>query len=329
MKATLYKKLTNQTIQCIACNRRCIISPQQTGYCRMRSNQNNELILSNIPSSIAVDPIEKKPLYHFLPASKSYSIGTYGCNFKCKFCQNHEISQPQDCSRSLSQFKSLSSDVAVHSAIKNGCRSISYTYNEPTIFSEYAHSIGIHARKNGLHNIFVTNGYATNECWDYLSSFIDAANIDLKGNRKFYKELCGGVDYEKVLSSISYAKSKGIWIEITTLIIPGLNEDVKEIEEFICSVDHKMPWHLTAFFPRYQMKDIQCTNARTLERIKDSLSKRLEYVYCGNVLSKHQNTYCPKCNELLIKRNGFKVALNSILKNACPKCKYTISGVFE
>ncbi len=338
MKGTLFKKLKGKTIQCVACSRYCTIKEGEGGFCGVRKNIDGklELIVYGKPCALWVDPIEKKPLYHFLPGSKSYSIGTFGCNYSCIFCQNWNISQLPKLDtfweEKLKLCQELPPEKAVKEAIASGCKSISYTYNEPTIFSEYARDIGIIARKKGLKNVYVTNGYESKECWEYVSEFLDAANIDLKGPEKFYEKLCHAT-MPPVKASIKRAHDLGIWVEVTTLLIEGENDNEKflrETAEYIYSIDPEMPWHLTAFFPMYKMKNKPQTSAETLFRARELAKETgLKHVYCGNVISEYENTICPKCKKEIIKRVGFSISEYNLTKGTCNYCGYKLKGVFE
>ncbi len=339
MKKELFKKLKNQNIECIACNRKCIISPGNTGFCGVRENNEGKLklLVYEKPCAVWIDPIEKKPLFHFLPGTKSYSIGTYGCNFSCSFCQNWSISQaPREFKdkfrKMITNLEILTPEMAVNEAIKTRCKSISYTYTEPTIFSEYAKDIGILARKKGLKNIYVTNGYQTKACWNYLSDFVDAANIDIKGDERFYKNLCGNANLKPVLDSVKYAKKLGIWVEITTLLIPQENDSerfIEKIAKFIYKIDPKMPWHITAFHPDYKMLDKSHTSLTNLINAGE-IAKRigLENVYCGNMINENEDTFCPKCKRKVVERTGFNVISINIINGKCLFCKNKIAGVF-
>jgi pyruvate formate lyase activating enzyme len=282
-ECVLYKKLPDKKVQCIACNHRCSIRNGKKGICGVRENIKGKLYLLvyGLVVSENVDLIEKKPLYHFLPKTKTYSIGTVGCNFKCDFCQNYEISQ-------LKQIvgKEIIPENVVERAVKTGCKSISYTYNEPTIFAEFVKDTAVLARKAGLKNILVTNGYMTKECLEFLGKDIDAMNIDLKSfNDKFYNRVCKA-KLKPVLETIKLAHKKGIHIEITTLIVPGENDSPKELEKiakFISKIDKNIPWHISRFFPMYQMKDKEKTSLGTLKKAEIIGKKYLNNVYLGNV----------------------------------------------
>ncbi len=282
-KCILYKKLENKKVQCLACSHKCLISEGKTGICGVRKNIKGDLFLLVYGLVIAehIDPIEKKPLYHFLPNTYSYSIGTIGCNFKCKFCQNWEISQMKKIIGEKTTSKKI-----IKQAFETGCKSIAYTYNEPTIFAEFVHDTAKLAKEKGLKNIMVTNGFMTRECLDYLAPYIDAMNIDLKSFRdSFYKKICSA-RLQPVLDTIKRAYKKGIHIEITTLIIPDENDSKQELEKiakFIASVDKKIPWHISRFFPYYKMMDKKVTSFKTLKLAEKIGKKYLKYVYLGNV----------------------------------------------
>ncbi|SDB98283.1 pyruvate formate lyase activating enzyme [Desulfurella multipotens] len=332
-EAYLYKHLNEKKVRCDLCAHRCIIEEDKSGICKVRKNIKGKLYSLVYEKVIAqaVDPIEKKPLYHFLPGSKSYSIATVGCNFTCLNCQNYEISQYMYYHDEAAG-KYYSVDNVVSDAIFFECNSIAYTYTEPTIFFEYAIDIAKIAKSKGLKNVFVTNGFFTKQVIDKMSGLIDAANIDLKSmNENFYKNIAGG-RLKPVLSSIEYAKQKGIWIELTTLIIPTLNDSEKEIEDiakFIKSVDENIPWHISAFYPTYKLTSIPPTSIKTIQKAYDiGKSVGLRYVYGGNIPKNNlENTYCYNCGELLIERSGFAIIKNVLSGNKCPKCNAQIAGV--
>lgn len=282
-ECVLYKNLEDKDVQCISCSHRCIINEGKRGICGVRENVNGKLYLLvyGLIVSENVDPIEKKPLYHFLPNTKTYSIGTVGCNFKCSFCQNHSISQL----REIIGIE-VTPEKIVERAIKTGCKSISYTYNEPTIFAEFVKDTAVLAKEKGLKNILVTNGYMTKECLEFLGNDIDAMNIDLKSfEEKFYNKMCGA-RLNPVLETIKSAHERGIHLEITTLIIPGENNSSNEfdkIAKFIAGVDKNIPWHISRFFPMYKMRDKHPTSLDILEKAEKIGKKYLNHVYLGNV----------------------------------------------
>lgn len=278
----LYKKEKDR-VRCLACAHKCLIGNENTGICGVRKNINNKLYLLvyGKVASMAVDPIEKKPLYHFLPKTNAFSIGTIGCNFRCDFCQNFEISQVKEITG-----QEVTPEQIVEKALATGCKSIAYTYNEPIIWAEFVKDTAKLAKEKGLKNILVTNGYFSKESFDYIKDYIDAMNIDLKSIKdEFYKKYCGG-RLKPVLDTIKRAYDFGIHIELTTLIIPGLNDNEKDLEKiakFIASVDKKIPWHISRFFPMYKMLDKHITPIDILERAYKIGKKHLKYVYIGNI----------------------------------------------
>ncbi len=278
-----------------------------------------------------VDPIEKKPLFHFYPASTSYSISTVGCNFKCRHCQNYDIAQyPSE--HDTIPGESVTPEQVVTAAERAGCRSISYTYTEPTIFFEFAYDCARLAHERGIKNVFVSNGYTGPEATKLIAPFLDANNIDLKGDDEFYKKTCGA-RLQPVLNTIRLMKELGVWVELTTLVIPAYNdsdETISDIIDFITSVDPAVPWHVTRFYPTYKLLDQPGTPVDTLRSIrKAAMEKGLKYVYVGNVPGEGgENTYCPKCRELLVERVGFRT-LNKIIKGSCCKCETMIDGAWS
>jgi pyruvate formate lyase activating enzyme len=278
-----------KTVRCFACSHKCLIKNGDFGICGVRRNLNSKLYLMVYGkiASMGIDSIEKKPLYHFYPRTKAFSIGTVGCNFKCEGCQNFEISQINKQENFNFNFgEDVDPGEIVKDALSTGCKSIAYTYNEPAIFLEFVKDIAVLARKKGLKNILVTNGYFTKESFDYIAPYIDAMNIDLKSfSNDFYLKYCGS-KLAPVLDTIKRAHEKGIWIEITTLIIPGLNDrerDIEKIASFIASIDKNIPWHVTRFFPMYRMTTKQITSKEILEKAYKIGKKYLNDVHMGNV----------------------------------------------
>lgn len=331
-EALLYERLTDNKVQCNLCNHRCVIGEGKKGLCQVRVNQAGTLYSLVYGRLVAenVDPIEKKPLFHVQPGSRSYSIATCGCNFRCLHCQNHEISQmPRDESRIIGW--EVPPEDVVRKAKASGSSSISYTYTEPTIYLEYALDVARLAREEGLLNVFVTNGYMTPEALDAFHPYLDAANVDLKAaTDEFYKKICGA-RIEPVKESIRKMVSLGVWVEVTTLIIPGLNDDpqgLREIARFLLSISPDIPWHVSAFHPMYRLMDRPRTSASTLRRARElGLSEGLKYVYCGNIPGEGEDTICPDCGTMLIQRIGFRVLENKLKDGHCPKCGSTIKGL--
>ncbi len=332
-EAYLYKKLDDKKVRCNLCNHRCLIKNQDKGKCCVRKNIDGVLYSLVYRKLIAEnsDPIEKKPLFHFLPGTYSLSIATVGCNFKCFFCQNFNISQtPSDFD--IIEGRDVSPEVLVSHALANGDESISYTYTEPTIFFEYAHDTAKLANEKGLKNVFVTNGFMTKECIMMIKPYLDAANVDLKSfSEDTYKQKIGG-RLKPVLSNIVLMKKLGIWVEVTTLIIPGINDskdELRQIAEFLAGIDKGIPWHISAYYPQYK-SDIPPTSVEQI-KIAISIGKNagLKYVYGGNIPgSIYENTSCPKCSSLLIERTQFSVSGNKLKKNLCPACGERIEGIF-
>ncbi|VVB78195.1 7-carboxy-7-deazaguanine synthase [uncultured archaeon] len=284
-ECVLYKK-EGDNVRCLACSHKCIISEGRSGICGVRKNISGKLILLVYGkiSSLGIDPIEKKPLNHFLPGTKTYSIGTVGCNFKCDWCQNYDLSQ--NSKEAGISGEEMTPEKVVSEAIRTKCKSISYTYNEPVIFIEFVKDCAILARKKGLKNILVTNGYFSKESFDFIADYIDAMNIDLKCfNDRDYIKYCGG-NLQPVLDTIKKSYENGIYLEITTLVIPGINDSQKEltsIAKFISSIDKKIPWHVNRFFPMYNMVTTSPTSIESLEKAYKIGRKYLDNVHLGNI----------------------------------------------
>lgn len=337
VEAYLYDKKKDNTVQCRLCHHRCIIKDGKRGICAVRENQNGILKSLVYGKLIAanIDPIEKKPLFHFLPASTSYSIATVGCNFRCRFCQNSDISQMPSDHNGMIVGDKVSPEQIVQAAKANKCLSISYTYTEPTIYFEYAFETAKLAHQHGIKNVFVTNGYMTPEALDTIHPFLDAANVDLKAfNEDFYKKLCGA-KLEHVEESLLKMKSLGIWIEITTLIIPGHNDnknDLENLARFIAEqLGPEIPWHISRFHPRYLMMDIPQTPLKTLSTAREiGMEAGLKYVYTGNVPGDEgENTFCHACKKMIIERWGFRVGKKHIHDGKCAFCGAVIDGVWK
>ena len=328
-EALYYERLNDKKIRCDLCPHHCLINPDNTGNCQVRKNVDGTLysLVYNKPISASLDPIEKKPLFHFFPGSTSYSIATVGCNMHCKHCQNADISQA-----SVEQYshKEMSPDDVVSEAKRTGARSIAYTYTEPTIFYEYASDITKLAHEAELKNVFVTNGYIERKPLEDIASFLDAANVDLKAmSDEFYSKICGA-KLTPVLDAIRTYHELGIWLEITTLIIPDLNDEKKmltDIAEFIAEIDINIPWHVTGFYPTYKLTDKPPTPISSLQLAVEIGKKAgLRYIYQGNRGS-GENTFCPKCKKELIIRSGFSIAKNTIQNGKCPYCQTEIGGI--
>ncbi len=325
-KAAYYKKHGEEKVRCELCPHNCIILPDQVGICSVRQNLEGELYSLNYSeiTSMALDPIEKKPLFHFFPGSNILSIGTFGCNFKCPFCQNWQISQERASS------KTTTPEELIEIAKSEKSFGIAYTYSEPNVWFEYVLASAKLAHENNLKNIMVTNGFINPEPFEELGQYIDAMNIDLKGySDEFYKEFPKG-KLQPVLDTISAAFKRGIHIEVTNLIIPGLNdskENLTELVDFIASVSKDIPLHFSRYFPHYKMKK-DPTPEKTLFLAKEIADKKLKYVYLGNIWSDSgSETICPECGALVISRKGYYVELKDFKKGYCANCGYKLNFV--
>ncbi len=336
MKQAMFQETKeDKKVLCGLCSHRCLIAPGRRGICVVRENRDGTLFSLVYDKIISrnIDPIEKKPLFHFLPGSLSFSLATPGCNFRCKHCQNADISQlPRD-RGGMVPGEAVTPAEIVEAALRHHCASISYTYTEPTIFFELAYDTAKLARKAGLKNVFVTNGYITPEALREISPFLDAANIDLKGfTDDFYKNVCGA-RLQPVLDSIRLHKELGIWIEITTLVIPGHNDsesELRQIAQFVLSVGEGVPWHVSRFHPTYKLIDQPRTPLETLKRARQiGIDAGLRYVYEGNIPGEGEETVCWSCAKTLVKRYGFSVEENHVHKGKCGHCGAEMDGVWE
>ncbi len=328
----LWAPLEDKKVRCALCARRCVIKEGGRGFCRVRENREGKLYALNyaLASSVAPDPIEKKPLYHFYPSTTVFSLGTVSCNFRCLHCQNYNISQ-KPLEEARGYLVQYSPDYAVKLAQDYGCRGIAWTYNEPTIWFEYTYDSAKLAKERGLYTVYVTNGYFTEEALDAIAPYMDAMNIDVKGFGDFYAEV-SKAKLEPVLESVERSVKKGIHVEITYLVIPGKNDDEESLRNFVgwaAGVDVDMPVHFSRFHPDYMMLDVPSTPIKTLERAREIGLEKLHHVYVGNVLGHEgENTCCYNCGELLIKRWGFKIEKMRLTKeNKCPACGTAIKIV--
>ncbi len=332
----LYEKLEGGKVGCLLCAHRCVIKPGRRGICAVRENIDGTLysLVYGRIISVNIDPIEKKPLFHFLPGSRSLSIATVGCNFRCEYCQNYEISQfPRERPAVAIPGEELTPQAVVDMAVRGECESISYTYTEPTIFFEFAYDCARLAHEKGVSNVFVSNGFMTPESARLIAPYLDANNIDLKGDNEFYKKICHA-KVEPVKETIKLMKELGVWVEVTTLIIPGYNDSegiLKDIADFIASVDPSIPWHVTQFYPAYKLLDKPRTPVETLRWARElGFQAGLKYVYEGNVPGEGgENTYCPSCKELLVRRIGFSIVENRMRNGVCFKCGVHQAGRWE
>jgi pyruvate formate lyase activating enzyme len=333
-EAVLWRPAEGGRTDCFLCAHRCLIAPSKFGVCGVRQNRDGKLYTHVYGAVIAahLDPIEKKPLYHFLPGTTSFSIATVGCNFRCPFCQNWQISQVSKRSKEFGDGATLAPEEIVAQARARRCRSVSYTYTEPTIFFEYAFATAKLSKEAGLANVFVTNGYMTEEALRMIQPYLDAANVDLKAFRdETYKKTCGA-RLEPVLESIKRMRELGIWVEVTTLVIPGFNDgeqELRDIARFIAGVSPEVPWHISRFHPDYKYTQTPATPVETLRQAYEwGRQAGLEYIYIGNIWGESEDTRCPRCGGALIRRSGFSVSENRVKDGRCPDCGRPVAGVF-
>lgn len=333
IRALLSERRENNSVKCYLCPHYCNLSPGKTGICGVRKNIDGELYSLNSDKIIAAntDPIEKKPLYHFLPGSSSFSIAAAGCNFHCSFCQNHSISIVKKGEDIVGD--NIQPEELVKIAEEHNCDSIAYTYTEPTIFFELMKDTADKAKKKGIRNVMITNGFISSEALEVITPYIDAANIDIKSfSDSFYRKHCGG-RLAPVLDTVKRMIDSGIWVELTTLLIPGLNTDKEELDklmEFILNLNPDIPWHVSRFFPNYEVSYIAPTNIDLIEKTLQTAENRgLKYLYGGNFSSeKWEQTYCPSCRSVLIKREGYHISLKNLSKGKCGNCGVDIPGVW-
>jgi len=334
-EAILWNATEGNTVRCRLCNHFCVIKEGKKGRCGVRVNREGKLFSLVYGNIIAehTDPIEKKPFFHFLPGSLSYSIATAGCNFSCLFCQNYNISQVDEKGEILLLGIESSPEEIVRLAFASGCKSISYTYTEPTVFFEFALDTAKKTKEKGLKNNFVTNGYMSKEALEMIAPYLDAANVDLKGDDAFYKKLCGA-RMAPVVENIRLMRTLGIWVEVTTLLIPEYNdleEQIRGIARIVRDIDVAIPWHISRFYPHYKMSGHSPTLQEKIERAREiGFEEGLRYVYTGNMPGDEgENTYCYSCKNLLIHRYGFSVMDNKIKDSRCPFCGAEIDGIFR
>jgi len=333
-EAVLWEPAETQKVRCRLCNFRCLIGAGKLGHCSVRRNIGGKLYSLNYHKVCAtnVDPIEKKPMYHFQPGSRSFSIATVGCNFRCEFCQNWQISQAA-LETGRIDGEAVAPEQIVDAAVRSGCKSIAYTYTEPTIFMELCRDCARPAKERGLANVFVSNGYMTREAIDFAADWLDGINVDLKAFRDdYYTKLCGA-RLAPVLDSIAYiARQTKIWIEITTLLLPGQNDSEEELKELadwlVREAGPDVPWHISRFYPQYKYTDAEPTPLESLQRAEEiGKAAGLHYVYLGNVPGTDgENTYCHQCHTKLIGRIGYRITTNQIKNSRCPNCGTEIAG---
>jgi pyruvate formate lyase activating enzyme len=322
-------------VHCFLCAHHCRIGVGELGLCGVRRNIDGVLhtLVYGCPVSTAVDPIEKKPLFHFLPGSLSYSVATVGCNFNCLFCQNSDISQmPREAGRVVG--RTFSPEDLVEAALEEGCRSISFTYTEPTIFYEYARDCARLASREGLKNVFVTNGYMTAQALDDIDGVLHAANVDLKSfSDEFYRTMTGA-RLKPVLDSIRRMWEMGVWVEVTTLLIPGRNDspdELRSLAAFLVSVSPDIPWHVSRFHPTYRLLDVPPTPVESVERaLAIGREEGIRFVYGGNIPGhSSESTVCPRCGETVVERQGLRLRHNGSRQGRCPRCSAPIPGTMN
>lgn len=333
-EALYWKAYDDKHIQCQLCPRRCILANNQKGFCSARKNIQGKLysLTYGQPVALHVDPIEKKPLFHVYPGTKSFSLATAGCNLRCKFCQNWEISQLDAEKVSTTN---ISAQELIRQAKASGSKTIAFTYTEPTIFYEYMLDIAKLAKQEGIACVMHSSGFINEQPLRELAKYLTAANIDLKGfNQKFYAEYCEG-NLETVLTSLKTLKQEGVWVEITNLLIPGANDKPEDIEKLcdwvIENLGKDTPVHFSRFFPMYKLTNLSPTPVSSLERAEKIAKKKgLYFVYLGNLpISLGENTYCPFCAKPLVKRIGYTVLENKIQAGKCPHCGATVPGIWH
>lgn len=335
MEACLYDRIEESAVRCRLCSHRCTIKAGRRGICGVRENRDGTLTSLVYGNLIAahIDPIEKKPMFHLSPGSRAYSIATVGCNFRCQFCQNADIAQMPADRQGLVLGDTVSPEEIVSAALKAGCRSIAYTYTEPTVYFEFAYDTARLAHQAGLKNVFVTNGYMSSEALHMIRPYLDAANVDLKAySDHFYKTYCSA-RLTPVKDTLLLMKRLGIFVEVTTLLIPGLNTDsgeLKQLAAFLAgTIGTDTPWHISRFHPTYRMTDRPPTPVNILKTArKIGLEAGLKFVYMGNVPTEGgENTACPECGKHLIDRVGFTVRKNRIKNGKCPACGVILAGL--
>jgi pyruvate formate lyase activating enzyme len=321
-------------VRCLACAHRCVLRPGRIGICGVRQNRGGwlyTLVYGEVVAAKA-EPVEKKPFFHFMPGSYAYSVGAKGCNFHCAYCQNWEMSQAHR-EGLVPESRNLAPEEVVEEAVAAGVRSVAYTYVEPTIFIEFALDSMVRARSAGLHNVFVTNGYETPEAIALVAPYLDAANIDIKAaSDSFYRRTCGAT-WEPVRDCVVEMRRRGIWIELTTLIVPGLNDDRHELtalaEWIATAVGPETPWHVTRFQPAYRLTNLAPTEAATLvQTARVAREVGLRHVYVGNAPEvEAATTFCARCGERLISRADYSVTEWRLIEGRCPRCKHALAGV--
>jgi pyruvate formate lyase activating enzyme len=333
----LYERLENDRVRCFACGHRCLIPPGRDGICRVRFNDGGTLrVPFGYVAALQLDPVEKKPFFHAYPGAKALSFGMLGCDYHCQSCQNWVTSQAIRDPAAVSLPDTISPEDIVSAAKRAGARIVTSTYNEPLITSEWAVEVFKHAKAEGLVCSYVSNGNGTEEVLEYLRPWVSLYKVDLKGFRdRPYRDLGGTL--ERVLFTIRALHAKGFWVEVVTLVVPGLNdspEELRDIARFLVSVSPDIPWHVTAFHPDYKMDDRPATSVQALLRAAETgAAEGLHFVYAGNLpgaVRSFENTYCPSCRGLLVERLGYRILSNRMgASGRCPDCRQTIPGVWS
>ncbi|KXB05118.1 radical SAM protein [candidate division MSBL1 archaeon SCGC-AAA261O19] len=333
--AKYWEEMPDNNVRCTLCPRKCVITPGKIGYCQARKNENGELftMVYGEATSLTPDPIEKKPLYHFYPGTRVFSMSTAGCNFECKHCQNWTISQSSVEEIGTEQ---VTPEQVVEYTQRSDSQGVAYTYGEPAIWFEFCLDAAKLVHKAGLYNVYVTNGYMELDAWKEIKPYLDAMNVDVKAfDDEFYQKVCGAPSVQPVLDTCEWAVENGVHLEVTNLVIPGENDDPEQIRE-LCQwvandLNPSVPIHFSRFHPMYKMMDKSSTPVETLEKaLKIAKEEGLKHIYIGNVPSHEaDNTYCPKCGELLIRRRGFSVSEYKLEDHNCPKCGAEINIVGE
>ena len=333
-KEAYYYTQLGKNVQCQVCPNRCLLEPNERSVCRVKVNIEGTLytLVYGNPCAVHIDPIEKKPLFHFLPGTKAFSIATAGCNFRCLNCQNWEISQSRP-EETINY--DLMPEKVIEKTKETGCQSIAYTYSEPVAFYDYMLDTSKLASKEGIKNLWITNGYINEEPLRELCKYMDAANVDLKSfKEEIYNQLNAG-SLKPVLNTLKILKEEGVWLEVTNLIVPTWTDDLDMIREMckwlVRNIGKDYPLHFSRFFPHYKLTHLPPTPIETLERAREiAMEEGLKFVYIGNVpLHPAENTYCPKCEKLLIERKGFLITQNNVENGSCKFCGEKIAGVWE
>ncbi|MFH0838967.1 MAG: AmmeMemoRadiSam system radical SAM enzyme [Candidatus Omnitrophota bacterium] len=333
-EAMFYKKVDEATVQCELCPRKCMLTNGTRSFCRAREPKDGVLYSAvyGLLTAIHIDPIEKKPLFHMLPGSRSFSIATAGCNLRCKYCQNWQISQsrPEEVDN-----REVSPEEVVASALENNCKTIAYTYTEPTVFFEYMVDTAKIARQKGIRNVYHSGGFINPEPCRYVTKFLDGANVDLKGFDKEYLATTCQEELEPVLEMLTILKRNGVWLELTNLVVPTLNDNMDKIKEMTSWIATQLgpdtPLHFSRFYPQHKLNNLYPTPIETLEQARDvALREGLHFVYIGNIpSSKAEHTYCPHCKKTVIERIGYSIIKNEIKNGSCGYCNTKIAGLWE